>query len=77
MKNLMAASITAMSLTLPKTSFAQQVVRVGVSPDPGAFTVFDKKSGTASGATVEVLQEIARAQGLTLRYVVVPGSGSM
>ena len=76
MKNLMAASITAMSLTLPKTSFAQQVVRVGVSPDPGAFTVFDKKSGTASGATVEVLQEIARAQGLTLRYVVVPGSGS-
>jgi len=77
MKNMMSAvGFAAMSLSLPTTRHSQQVVRVGVSPDPGALTVYDTKSGAASGATIEVLQEIARAQEMILKYVVVTGSGS-
>jgi polar amino acid transport system substrate-binding protein len=52
------------------------LIRVGLTPEPGAFTTYDAAAGTASGATVEVLKAIAALQDLTLTYVLFHGSGS-
>jgi polar amino acid transport system substrate-binding protein len=55
----------------------QQVVRVGIGPNPGAFTVFDERTGAASGgATLEILEMIATDAGLALQYVPITGAGS-
>ena len=55
---------------------AQPVVRVGVFPMGGPMTLLDEGSGNASGATVEILQAIAKDRGLKLQYVKITGSGS-
>jgi polar amino acid transport system substrate-binding protein len=52
------------------------LIRVGLTPEPGAFTTYDAIGGTASGATVEVLKAIAALQDLTPTYVLFHGSGS-
>jgi polar amino acid transport system substrate-binding protein len=55
---------------------AQQTIRVGISPTPGALTVYDEKTGRASGATGELLEIIAKNAGWKLQYVQVMGSGT-
>ena len=55
---------------------AQSVVRVGVFATGGPMTLFDEGSGHASGATVEILQAIAKDMGLKLQYVTITGAGS-
>lgn len=51
-----ATAFAALSVAAPSNSHAEQIARVGLAPDSGAFTSFDASKGAASGATVEVLQ---------------------
>jgi len=59
-----------------RPAWARDVVRVGISPDPGVFAALDANTKIASGATAEIFEAIAKDIGVDIEYVVVAGAGT-
>jgi len=59
-----------------RPAWARDVLRVGISPDPGVFAALDVHRKIASGATAEIFEAIAKDIGVDIEYVVVAGAGT-
>ena len=68
--------LLCVGLSALRPAWARDVVRVGISPDPGVFAALDAKTKIASGATAEIFEAIAKDIGVDIEYVVVAGAGT-